>query len=51
MATRYIWHSAKLKLGEIITFQHKRYKVINQETIKQDTAHFKGVYYTLLTEI
>ena len=48
--TRSIWHYKKFELGEIIIFQGKRYKVIQQGD-KANSACFKNVYYTTIADM
>lgn len=48
--TRNIWHPEKLKEGHELEFEGKKYKVVSQGSAPQDSANFKGHYYTQLLE-
>lgn len=50
--TRNIWHYVELKVGQIITFENKRWIVLGQ-ALRDKGGHYfpKSRYYTKLQEV
>ena len=49
--SRSVWWPVRLKVGQVVPFQNKIYKVVAQELQARDSYHFKARYYTTLSQV
>lgn len=48
---RNVWWPVRLKVGQIVVYDFKTYKVLAQELQAKDSCHFRARYYTTLSEV
>jgi len=47
--SRNIWCKRRLSVGQEITFQNEKYRVVAQRLQAEDSYHFKAHYYTTIS--